>query len=181
MNDFNTSHWTQAQRDRFDFCVAQGDTLAFCNTDQHGRPANGGTGRQSAATGLIQTLGNGHGPTVLCGAGALHATLKPHQWRGCRTWVVALRGDVQWSGSNKCGGRVREFIGEILPEECVEFQVFVRIANLYQANLSWANLYQANLSRANLSQANLYGAQGLTNEQKAYARNQGALNVPADL
>lgn len=57
-------------------------------------------------------------------------------------------------------------------------------ANLSNAYLNYATLTNATFINANLSKASVYkanfsGAKGLTADQKAYVRSQGALNVPA--
>ncbi len=146
------SHWTEAQQARLRECVAQGDAIAYWTSDAHGRPTNGGTCDGWAAyPGMVQTLPL---PTGLCGPGALHATMQPHRWAGCRVWVVALRGDVL-RVADKFRACEREILGEVFPEEAMDESVGVRLG---RKDLRGAYLRGANLSRASLSRANLYGA-----------------------
>jgi uncharacterized protein YjbI with pentapeptide repeats len=77
---------------------------------------------------------------------------------------VALFGEVQKEG-DKLGALKREILGEILPNECLDDSIGVRIgrkdlsgADLSGAYLSGADLNGANLSRADLSGADLNGA-----------------------
>lgn len=51
-------------------------------------------------------------------------------------------------------------------------------ANLTNADLTGATLINVNLTGASLRGANFSGAKHLSAEQKAYARSQGAINVP---
>ncbi len=164
--------WTLEQRAHLNALIAHGATIAYYNTDAHGRPANlppdvSGVGWE-VKVGLVQKLPPG--PLKLCSERALHATLKPHMWKGNRVWLVGLLGEVREDGGNKFGSLHRENIGEILPEHCFDPSVLCRLgqkelpgadlsgAYLSGANLSEANLSGADLSRANLSEANLYGA-----------------------
>ena len=182
-------HWGPKQRNRLQACIDRGDTIAYWCSDANGRPCNGGTHNGwFAKPGLIQKL---DGPVTLCGPGALHATLEPHKWKGARVWVVALSGIVQ-KDENKLGASVREFLGEVLPEEAFSESVGVRLrrtdlycANLYGANLSGADLsgadlYCANLSGADLSGANLYCA-NLSGADLSGANLSGANLSGADL
>ncbi len=164
--------WTPEQRAHLNALIAQGATIAYYNTDAHGRPANLPLGcdatQWTVKPGLVQKLPPG--PLVLCSERALHATLKPHMWKGCRVWLVGLLGEVREDQGNKFGSLHREIIGEILPEHCFDSSVLCRLgqkdlpgadlsrADLYRANLSRANLSGAELSRADLSAANLYEA-----------------------
>lgn len=156
--------WTEAQQSRMRELCAMAErrecTIAYWNSDAHGRPANGGTGT-NARPGLIETV---TGPLELCGPRALHATLEPHRWKGLRVWVVALHGEIIWDG-DKCGALTREIIGEVMPEHAWDESVGARLgrkdlvrANLWGANLRYANLRYANLVSANLVSANLWGA-----------------------
>jgi hypothetical protein len=150
-------HWKPSQRRRLAELIDQGVTIAYWNSDAHGRPANGGTGRDPVRPGLVQEIA---GPLALCGPRALHATKEPHRWRGARVWIVALHGEVQWQG-DKCGALKREVLGEVLPEESwVSPSAAVRIggANLSRAYLRGAYLIGADLYGANLYGANLVGA-----------------------
>ena len=144
--------------------------IGYWNSDQFGRPNNGGNIISSASPGIIHNI---KGELEICSNG-LHATKVPHQWQGCRIWIVALLGN-RIDEKNKSAGIRREIIGEVLPEECLDDRIGVKIgrkdlsgadlgganlsrANLNGANLSGANLYRAHLNRANLSRANLNGA-----------------------
>ncbi len=150
-------HWKPSQRKRLQDCINAGATIAYWNSDTFGRPTNGGThdGWQ-ARVGLVQEI---PGPLEICGAGALHATLSPHKWKGTRVWVVALHGEVKRQ-EDKFGALRREFLGEILPEEgWVSASVAVRVgADLRGANLEGANLRDAYLRSADLRSADLRGA-----------------------
>jgi len=151
-------HWGPRQRARLTACIDAGCTIAYWNSDAHGRPANGGTGLAAVKAGLVQEIA---GPLALCGPRALHATLDPHRWKGSRVWIVALHGTVLVEG-DKCGSLKREILGEILPEEgWVSPSVAIRIsrgAYLSGAYLGCANLVGANLSGADLRGADLRGA-----------------------
>jgi hypothetical protein len=94
------SHWTETQQARLCELIDSGATLAYWCSDQFGQASNGGTKDFRVSPGLVQTLERK--ATQLCDAGALHATLQPHRWRGCRVWIVALSGDVQHE-SDKLG------------------------------------------------------------------------------
>ena len=169
-------HWKPSQRRRLAELTAAGATIAYWNSDAHGRPCNGGIGTV-ARPGLVETI---VGPLILCGAKALHATKSPHKWRGSRVWLVAMLGEVCWE-EDKCGSLSREFIGEILPEEAIFcLSVAARLgavrnlsgADLTGANLSGANLSGAYLSGADLTGANLTGA----NLTGAYRGSSPAIN-----
>jgi len=139
--------------------LKEGAILAYWNSDAQGRPANHKPEHPeqwTAAPGLVQKV---RGPLQVCGPHALHATLTPHKWAGCRVWLVALWGEVQ-SAEDKLGSLKREILCEVFPEDAIDPSVAIRIGvkNLSRANLSRANLSRANLSRANLSRANLSGA-----------------------
>ena len=155
--EFFTTHWTAAQMQRLSDLLDQGVEIAYWNSDAYARPANGGTGNTQVYPGLVQEI---PGPLKLCGSGALHATLHPHKWTGCRVWLVALFGSVQ-KEQNKLGALKREILGEILPEEAIfdaGLACRLGIKNFSGANLSRADLSRAYLSRADLSRANLSGA-----------------------
>ena len=151
--------------------LKEGATLAYWNSDAHGRPANHkpepfaahafDPEQWTAYPGAVQTV---KGPLEMCGPHALHATMQPHKWAGSRVWLVALWGEVQEQG-NKFGALKREIICEIFPEDAIDPSVAVRVgvkhlpgANLRGADLRGANLRGADLSGADLSGANLYGA-----------------------
>ena len=55
------------------------------------------------------------GPLKPCQAGALHATMKPQDWKGERLWVVALYPPVVKVDDNKFASLKREIIAEIIP------------------------------------------------------------------
>ena len=52
------------------------------------------------------------GPLELCGDGALHATWNPEKWKGDRTWIVALYGEIA-IGDDKLQ---QESQGYVVPE-----------------------------------------------------------------
>ena len=146
--------WTCAQRNRLIERIDQGWLILYWCSDQHGYPANHTCDEPvQAHSGLIETVS---GPLQLCSEHALHATLFPHRWKGCRVWVVALKPDFEHE-KDKSGSLCREIIGEILPKYCIDPSIGVRIGrkDLSGANLSWADLSRANLSRADLSGADL--------------------------
>jgi len=160
------THWTTEQQTRLsDLMKDPLVTISYWCSDQHGYPANGGSSEPVYA-GFIQEIS---GPLEICTPNALHATTFPHKWKGCRVWIVALFGEVQKEG-DKLGALKREILGEILPNECLDDSIGVRIgrkdlsganlsgANLSGAHLSGADLNGANLSRAYLSRAYLSGA-----------------------
>ena len=165
------THWTAKQRNHMRRMIKAGATIAYWCSDAQGRPANHSMDpiaarNWTARPGLVQEV---EGPLRPCTGNALHATLTPHRWRGVRVWIVALVGKVADQGDKVCALR-REVIGEVMPEECTDPSVGVRIgrrdlrgadlrgADLYGANLYGADLYGANLYGANLRGANLYGA-----------------------
>ena len=149
--------WKPKQRKRLAQLLAaqrknpRSTLVCYWCSDQWGRPANGGTS-DSVYAGLVQTI---KGPLALCGPKALHATREPHRWRGSRVWVVALLGE-RVDDTDKSGALKREFLGEVLPEDCIDQSVAARMG-LY-ANLNGANLRSASLRGANLYGASLYGA-----------------------
>ena len=165
--------WNSAQIARINALVNDPNvTLAFYCSDQHGRPANGGSKdpKWTCFSGAVHEI---EGPLQIC-KNALHATFEPHCWLGSRVWVVALSRFVMHT-TTKLGALRREVIGEILPEDCVSASVGARFglrdlrgANLERVNLSGACLIEAGfsgarcakstLTRANLVHANLSGA-----------------------
>ena len=160
------THWATEQQTRLsDLMKDPLVTISYWCSDQHGYPANGGSS-EPVYSGLIQEIS---GPLEICTPNALHATTFPHKWKGCRVWIVALFGEVQKEG-DKLGALKREILGEILPNECLDDSIGVRIgrkdlsgadlrgANLIRANLIGADLRGAYLSRAYLSGADLRGA-----------------------
>jgi len=160
------THWTTEQQTRLSGLMKDPlVTISYWGSDQHGYPANGGSSEPVYA-GFIQEIS---GPLEICTPNALHATTFPHKWKGCRVWIVALFGEVQKEG-DKLGALKREILGEILPNECLDDSIGVRIgrkdlsganlsgADLRGAYLSGADLNGANLSRAYLSRAYLSGA-----------------------
>ena len=88
--------------------VAEG-TLALWKSGSDGRPCNGGTG-EPVKRGDVQRV---NGPLALCGNRALHATLRPNDWKGERVWLVVLRGAILRDG-NKLGALEREILGEVV-------------------------------------------------------------------
>jgi hypothetical protein len=90
---------------------ASGARIAYWRSDANGLPANGGTLKEAARVGLVQTT---KGPLKLCEKGTLHATLVPPKWRGERVWVVALLGEVI-GDDDKYGALTREILGEVTP------------------------------------------------------------------
>ena len=165
--------WNSAQIARINALVNDPNvTLAFYCSDQHGRPANGGSKdpKWTCFSGAVHEV---TGPLQIC-KNALHATFEPHRWLGSRVWIVALSRFVMHT-TTKLGALRREVIGEILPEDCVSASVGARFglrdlrgANLECVNLSGACLIEADfsgarcakstLTRANLARANLSGA-----------------------
>ncbi len=87
---------------------AQGCILGFWRSDEHGQPVNGGHGTV-AHVGLVEEV---HGPLEICTGRALHGTMSPYRWKGCRLWIVALYPPVQRE-EDKMGSLKREFLAEI--------------------------------------------------------------------
>jgi hypothetical protein len=103
--------WTKEQRQRaLQLEREDAVVLAFWKSDKDGFPVNGGSAKESAHPGLVQTV---PGPLTLCKQGTLHATFNPGKWKGDRLWIVALFGEVQFDDS-KCGALKREILGEVL-------------------------------------------------------------------
>ena len=144
--------WTQAQISRSLELEAAGATLAFYCSDQHGRPVNGGSQnpKWTCFPGAVHQI---DGPLALCTDHALHATFQPHRWLGSRVWVVAMIGDMQ--REDKIGALHREVIGEILPEDCIDPSIGVRIGI---RNLSGSVLRGSDLSGSVLRGSDLSGA-----------------------
>ena len=82
--------------------------LALWNSNADGTPANGGSG-PAAYVGLRQSV---KGPLELCTARGLHATLQPESWKGERTWIVALSGEVM-GDAHKMAALEREIVAEV--------------------------------------------------------------------
>ena len=158
--------WTAKQRNHLRRLMRQGARIAYWCSDAQGRPANhrmepAEAPAWAARPGLVQEVA---GPLRACSEHALHATLEPHRWAGCRVWVVGLVGEVV-EGADRLACLRREIVGEVLPECALDPSVGVRVgrrdlagANLSGANLSWANLSGADLSGAYLSESRLAGA-----------------------
>ena len=134
--------------------------LSWRVTDQHGRPANGGSadpipiGRWSRAVEKPQICRQGW-----------HTTADPLRWRGCRVWLVEGAGLVESDGDKLCWRRIRP-LGEVDPQTSGQFdpQIWLRCspilrgADLSGADLSGANLRNTDLFGANLRDADLFGA-----------------------
>ena len=150
------NHWSDTQQARlFELMDDPSVNIAYWNSDAQGRPTNGGSKCDWYATpGAIQEL---PGPLVMCGPGALHATVDPLKWAGCRVWLVAMHSPFQIE-LDKVGSLKREILGEIFPEQVFCQRLGARLGrkDLSWANLSGADLYGANLSGADLSGATLY-------------------------
>ena len=83
-------------------------TAAFWRSTIDGKPANGGTGT-SRSVGMVENV---TGTFNLCGSGALHATLKPSEWKGEQWWIVRLEGPV--IGDNtKLGSQRRTILKDL--------------------------------------------------------------------
>ena len=102
--------WPAAQRSRLEALRAAGVKLAFWKSDATGRACNGGHHTQPVTVGYVEKI---NGPLRICTAKALHATEIPLKWKGERTWIVALHGEVQQS-EDKYGALEREILGEAL-------------------------------------------------------------------
>jgi hypothetical protein len=85
-----------------------GAVLALWKSRADGRPANGGSLPPVKVGDIHET----RGPLMLCEAGTLHATFKPHKWRGERWWVVALYGEIAVA-DDKVGALKREILAEL--------------------------------------------------------------------
>ena len=84
--------------------------LCFWRSGLDGRPCNGGGG-PPRTVGMVEEIA---GPLRVGGPHALHGTLLPQQWQGPRLWVVALRGEIQYSnGLSKLGALKRTIVAEI--------------------------------------------------------------------
>jgi hypothetical protein len=102
--------WPTTQQQRLAELQATGAKIAFWRSDRNGKPANGGDA-EPAYPGMTQKE---PGPLrSQCGAGQLHATLKPQDWQGDRYWVVALIGEVR-GDDTKFWALEREIIGEAI-------------------------------------------------------------------
>ena len=152
----NPTSWTRAQQRRLAKLLPLNDSpdvwLGFWCSDQHGRPANGGTGGP-VSVGQEQTL---TGDLEICTANALHGTREPHRWAGCRVWIVALHGKRE-EHSDKAGALRREVIGEVTPLDCIDPRIAVKIGDKLDC-LDGASLVGARLDRASLVGARLDGA-----------------------
>ena len=161
------THWTDEQREHLARLIREGAKILYWCSDAHGRPANHCLDCLEARDwtvkpGSVQKLSVKE--VSICSSNALHGTTSPHKWKGVRVWMVGLVCALD-SEEDKFGALQREIIGEILPEECLDPSVGVRIgrkdlsrADLSRAYLSEADLSGAFLSGANLSCADLSGA-----------------------
>ena len=152
-------------------------TLAYWNSDAQGRPANHDLGpdaaKWTARPGVVQRV---KGPLEPCSSRALHATLTPHRWAGCRVWLVAL-WDAAVVDEMKFAALKRMIVAEIMPEDAWCPSVGVRIG---RKDLRGANLYGANLRSANLGGADLYGADLYGADLRSanlYSANLGGANL----
>ncbi len=67
-----------------------------------------------------------------------HLTLEPHKWAGNRVFLCEYKG--QFDGEDdKIVCQSFRFLREITVTNCIDPKIYVRIANLYGANLSGAN------------------------------------------
>jgi len=128
-------------------------------------------------------IGNKPGPWLppienikLCKVG-YHLTLEPHKWEGNRVFLCEYKGRTEGDAYKFVVSTFR-FLKEITITNCIDPQIFVRIAylchadlsgvdlsgavlqgaDLYEANLSYANLRMVDFRRADLSYADLSGA-----------------------
>ena len=84
--------------------------VAFWRSNADGTPANHIGCTVARKVGMIEEV---PGPLRSeCGAGQLHATHHPHEWKGDKLWLVALHGDIR-SGDDKMWGLKREIICEL--------------------------------------------------------------------
>jgi len=138
--------------------------ITYWCSDQWGRSANGGsTDRQwHAEPGKVQKIDDGL-KLAACprrGEGGLHGTRHPHQWKGCRVWIVALLGE-RVGGDGKQAARRREIICEVRPEDVFSPQIAARfemVEHLRDADLWGAYLCGADLRGADLRYAKAWGA-----------------------
>jgi hypothetical protein len=100
--------WPATQQQRLAKLIETGTVIAFWCSHHNGLPANGGSGIEPAAPGIVHTA---PGPLDLCNKGTLHATLQPQKWKGEQCWIVALHGEVI-GDEEKYGCLRREIIGE---------------------------------------------------------------------
>jgi hypothetical protein len=102
--------WPIAQQQRLAELQASGAKIAYWRSHPNGKPANGGSS-EPVTPGLVQKE---PGPIRReCGAGQLHATLQPNNWKGDRYWIVALLGEVR-GDDEKYWALTREIIGECI-------------------------------------------------------------------
>ena len=146
------THWTDEQREHLARLIREGAKILYWCSDAHGRPANHSLDCMdarmwTARPGMTQKLSVSE--VSICGPNALHGTIAPHKWKGVRVWMVGLVGALD-SEEDKFGALQREIIGEILPEECLDASIAVRIG---RKDLSGADLSGADLSGADLSGA----------------------------
>ena len=99
--------WPDEHRARAVSARSAGATIAYWRSHADGTPSNGGRGEARKA-GDVERLS---GPLVMCGPGALHATLEPEKWQGKRVWIVALYGEV-CTKDDKLWALHREILGE---------------------------------------------------------------------
>ena len=92
--------WTPRQRNHLRRLMKAGAVIAFCNTDRHGRPANGGprTREWEVRAGLVQQI---RGPLKIYTAAGLHGTYEPHKWAGSRVWVAGWLGEIRTDDGDK--------------------------------------------------------------------------------
>jgi hypothetical protein len=151
-------------------------------TDQHGRPANGGSAEPLTQPGQTSEAV----APIICKSG-WHVTSQPHRWMGCRVFMVEGIGKQGDQKEDKTVFEQIRILAEVDPEECLAASVRARCgrkdltrADLQFANLRNADLRRANLTRAYLTDANLTDA-NLTRADLTGANLTGAYLTGADL
>jgi len=168
---YHKPHWTKKQqrmlRDALERQAKGKSIVAYVVTDQHGLPCNGGKKDLKYQCKPYAVHKAQKGKLEPCTRFAVHGTLRPHKWEGCRVWIAEFPKPFEVE-SNKVVAKRRIIIGEILPADCTNPQVGIKIGikDLAGADLADANLARANLARANLAGADLAGVYRPENDLK---------------
>ena len=90
----------------------------------------------------------------ICSTG-YHLTMEPHKWSGNRVFLCEYKDKNVDGDSNKIVVQTFRFLKEITISNCIDIEIYVRIADLSGSDLRGAYLRRAYLRGADLSGQNL--------------------------